>query len=361
MKRIAVLFFLLCLTLCSCTLLRSPKIPQDQSESSVSESESAISSESVPESEPAVSSESEPESSLASAEEETSYFSPGTLLDITGKVTDSSAPPIALRFVDEDTLGIEVMSENGMETLYYRISQDAKAEPGESLFIAHPNSLDRIVPLPDGGNVRITEDQTRVIHELPSGLEWILLDGTSASETYWILTARGRWGAVSSNTGTDSTGCYLLDLEQNTSRRMEIEGTTILSDIEGDLLLFSRTNTLHAAYDTNVYLYDAAADNLRQFDMGTENGASDVVLSTGGNYLLSCDSWDEDAGTHHFIVYQTADESKICEFQLEQVFHLADSTFQNMAICENGRMIALIANTDYQDFTPHILLYYIPE
>lgn len=325
--------------------MRSPEIPQEEPSSieEISESESKLTS-----------------ANETSTTETEDPVLPGTLLDITGKVVEGEQIPTTIRFAEDDTLIVECLEEDQFLVKSYLISED-RAEPGDDIELARPNSLDRQIFLKDGSLLSISEDQTQVIHQNQTGVATVILDGTLSTppETYWIVTARGKWGAVSANAQEGEPGCYILNLEQDTAQKLQISGTVIPSDIEGDLILFVRTSSLNPADGTKLYCYNAAKNDLQEWDMGTEAGACCAVLSNGGKFLLSCDQWDEENAIHHFRIYDTQNGAEIQDFQLNQIYHLAESTFQRMAINADGSMVALIAYTSYQDFTPHVLLYRI--
>lgn len=283
------------------------------------------------------------------------------LLDITDTVCTWDREPVLLRFLDNDTLAVECMLDTNDSVMLYHISEDQAEESEDPLDAARPNSFDRQVVLTQGGKVFVSEDLAQVTHVSDTGTETLLLDGSTLNpmETFWILTAKGRWGAVSSNTMDYIPGCWVLDLQENTASRLEISGEVIPSDIEGDALLFVRENVLTPSADHFLHVYHADTGEMTAIDAGTDQGAAKAVFSTGGSYILSCQNEDAQTQTITLAVYETTSGQLTQTISLDGYSVLGDTAYQPMAISPDGTVLAVLARKTLEDTETRLLLYHI--
>lgn len=299
-------------------------------------------------------------SAESSAPEESGEKIP-PLLDITDTVCTWDREPVLLRFLDNDTLAVECMLDTNDSVMLYHVSEGQVEESEDPLDAARPNSFDRQVVLAQGGKVLISEDQTQVTHVSDTGTETLLLDGSTLNptETFWILTAKGRWGAVSSNTPDYIPGCWVLDLQENTASRLELSGEAIPSDIEEDALLFVRENVLTPSADHYLHVYHADTGEMTAIDAGSDLGAAKAVFSTGGNFVLSCQNQDTEAQTLTLAVYETASGQLTQTVSLDGYSVLGDTAYQPMAISPDGTVLAVLARETPEDTETRLLLYHV--
>ena len=283
---------------------------------------------------------------------------PSQAADITEKVCTWDREPVLLRFLDEDTLGVECRLETDSSTILFSIGDGTVAEEEQPLDAVRPNSFDREVLLENGGTAAVSEDQDRVFYRTPAGTRRLLLDGSALEdpETYWMIAARGKWGAVSGISASGVPCAYLLDLDSMEAVRLEMRDGMIPADIEGDLVLFAQENVLNPAGGQTLQLYDAASGSLLEVDAGSESGASHAVLSAGGRYLLSC-AEDTQEGTLSFSVFDSRDGSLVTAAEVEGYGLLADSAYLNMALNPDGNLLAALAYRTPEDTRAALLLY----
>ncbi len=347
----------------ACMILAAGCQPDtENSQPSEIQPESELSEEiSDPVQEPSAEESSADEFSAESSVPEESGKETPPFLDITDTVCTWDREPVLLRFLDNDTLAVECMLDTNDSVMLYHISEDQAEESEDPLDAARPNSFDRQVVLAQGGKVFVSEDLAQVTHVSDTGTETLLLDGSTLNptETFWILTAKGRWGAVSSNTMDYVPSCWVLDLQENTASRLEISGEVIPSDIEGDMLLFVRENVLTPSADHFLHVYHADTGEMTAIDAQTDLGAAKAVFSTGGNFVLSCQNQDTEAQTLTLAVYETASGQLTQTISLDGYSVLGDTAFQPMALSPDGTVLAVLARETPEDTETRLLLYHI--
>lgn len=315
---------------------------------------------SVPEEISQAESSAEESAAESSVPEESEEETP-QLLDITDTVCTWDREPVLLRFLDNETLAAECMLDTNDSVMLYHIPEDQAEESEEALDAARPNSFDRQVVLSQGGMVAVSEDLAQVFHTSDTGTQTLLLDGSALdpTETFWMLTARGRWGAVSGNTPEYLPSCWVLDLQENTAFRLNLSGEAIPSDIEGNDLLFVRENVLTPSADHFLHVYHADTGEMTAIDAGTDQGAAKAVFSTGGDFVLSCQNQDPETQTLTLAVYETASGQLVQTVSLEGYSVLADTAYQPMALSPDGTVLAVLARETPEDTKTRLLLYRI--